>query len=299
MNKKAMQVNNEYARIEDATKEHYLKNKDLEFIPIEAIINSFKKFILVDPQLKYISPSDVNVYSINGKITAEYTIQRLKAMIKKHPSVKDIEVDVIRENVQDYYIFEQNDNGSIIKSKPIPMSLKFDNKSKIIGAFSVIYFKDGRSKASYIDQFELDNAKKASNDSSKNSAWVKFPVEMSKKVSFRRLIKDIQELFDNDDFKGLKNVINDENSNFIFETKAKPQYSSKRITQILKEENIDFKQEKELYVIDDIDNEDIINILKSNDFIFIENEKKWKKGVTKKSHDKFKNKISSNNALPE
>jgi len=276
---------------------HFQKNKDLFKTPKMELALALKKFIKVDPKLRYIGPEDVYLVPYGNTITSEYTIHRLKAFLKQHPDVEDIDVGAIKETEQDYYIYEQTKDGSIVISKPIPISVMNKKNSKIVGAYATIYFTNGRTKAVFVDSVELGNARNASKKKT-NGPWDLFPGEMAKKTAFRRLKKELAHLFESPEFKELGSVIELENKEFDFNQRpARAQYQKKKITQVLKEEDVNFRQEGSYYVVEN-PTDDKINILIQNSFIKID-EGIYKRGVTRKAHDKLENRDSGNDTLSQ
>ena len=103
--------------------------------------------------------------------------------------VKDIYAKLVKEGDE----FEEGvDHGQQyinFKAKPF-------NNNKIIGAFAVVYYKDGSMIYESMSKEEIELVRDQFSKQSKGQAWTKSFGEMAKKTVLRRLCKHIQLDFD-------------------------------------------------------------------------------------------------------
>lgn len=104
--------------------------------------------------------------------------------------IKDIYAKLVREG--DFFEEVIDGGKQYINFKPIPF-----NTSGIIGAFAVVYYKDGSMAYETMSKAEIEYIRDNFSKSKNGSAWTKSFGEMAKKTVLRRLCKHIELDFDN------------------------------------------------------------------------------------------------------
>ncbi len=104
--------------------------------------------------------------------------------------IKDIYAKLVREG--DFFEEVIDGGKQYINFKPIPF-----NTSGIIGAFAVVYYKDGGMAYETMSKAEIEYIRDNFSKSKNGSAWTKSFGEMAKKTVLRRLCKHIELDFDN------------------------------------------------------------------------------------------------------
>ena len=125
------------------------------------------------------TPQFMTDYKGEEKLCRKYSIN----------PVKDIYAKLVREGDE----FEEGvDHGQQyinFKAKPF-------NNNKIIGAFAVVYYKDGSMIYESMSKEEIELVRDQFSKQSRGQAWTKSFGEMAKKTVLRRLCKHIQLDFD-------------------------------------------------------------------------------------------------------
>lgn len=104
--------------------------------------------------------------------------------------IKDIYAKLVREG--DFFEEVIDSGKQYINFKPVPF-----NTSNIIGAFAVVYYKDGSMAYETMSKAEIEYIRDNFSKSKNGSAWTKSFGEMAKKTVLRRLCKHIELDFDN------------------------------------------------------------------------------------------------------
>ena len=125
-------------------------------------------------------PQFMTDYKGEEKLCKKYSINPIKDIYAKLVRVGDFFEEVIDGGKQ------------YINFKPIPF-----NTSGIIGAFAVVYYKDGSMAYETMSKAEVEYIRDNFSKSKNGSAWTKSFGEMAKKTVLRRLCKHIELDFDN------------------------------------------------------------------------------------------------------
>lgn len=104
--------------------------------------------------------------------------------------IKDIYAKLVREG--DFFEEVIDSGKQYINFKPVSF-----NTSNIIGAFAVVYYKDGSMAYETMSKAEIEYIRDNFSKSKNGSAWTKSFGEMAKKTVLRRLCKHIELDFDN------------------------------------------------------------------------------------------------------
>lgn len=104
--------------------------------------------------------------------------------------IKDIYAKLVREG--DFFEEVIDGGKQYINFKPVSF-----NTSNIIGAFAVVYYKDGSMAYETMSKAEIEYIRDNFSKSKNGSAWTKSFGEMAKKTVLRRLCKHIELDFDN------------------------------------------------------------------------------------------------------
>ena len=104
--------------------------------------------------------------------------------------IKDIYAKLVREG--DFFEEVIDGGKQYINFKPVPF-----NTRNIIGAFAVVYYKDGSMAYETMSKAEIEYIRDNFSKSKNGSAWTKSFGEMAKKTVLRRLCKHIELDFDN------------------------------------------------------------------------------------------------------
>lgn len=104
--------------------------------------------------------------------------------------IKDIYAKLVREG--DFFEEVIDGGKQYINFKPVAF-----NTSNIIGAFAVVYYKDGSMAYETMSKAEIEYIRDNFSKSKNGSAWTKSFGEMAKKTVLRRLCKHIELDFDN------------------------------------------------------------------------------------------------------
>ena len=104
--------------------------------------------------------------------------------------IKDIYAKLVREG--DFFEEVIDSGKQYINFKPVPF-----NTSSIIGAFAVVYYKDGSMAYETMSKAEIEYIRDNFSKSKNGSVWTKSFGEMAKKTVLRRLCKHIELDFDN------------------------------------------------------------------------------------------------------
>ena len=104
--------------------------------------------------------------------------------------IKDIYAKLVREG--DFFEEVIDGGKQYINFKPVPF-----NTGNIIGAFAVVYYKDGSMAYETMSKAEIEYIRDNFSKSKNGSAWTKSFGEMAKKTVLRRLCKHIELDFDN------------------------------------------------------------------------------------------------------
>mgnify|MGYP002675635197 FL=1 len=104
--------------------------------------------------------------------------------------IKDIYAKLVREG--DFFEEVIDGGKQYINFKPVPF-----NTGNIIGAFAVVYYKDGSMAYETMSKAEIEYIRDNFSKSKNGSAWTKNFGEMAKKTVLRRLCKHIELDFDN------------------------------------------------------------------------------------------------------
>lgn len=104
--------------------------------------------------------------------------------------IKDIYAKLVREG--DFFEEVIDGGKQYINFKPVPFNI-----SNIIGAFAVVYYKDGSMAYETMSKAEIEYIRDNFSKSKNGSAWTKSFGEMAKKTVLRRLCKHIELDFDN------------------------------------------------------------------------------------------------------
>lgn len=103
--------------------------------------------------------------------------------------IKDIYAKLVREG--DFFEEVIDSGKQYINFKPVSF-----NTSNIIGAFAVVYYKDGSMAYETMSKAEIEYIRDNFSKSKNGSAWTKSFGEMAKKTVLRRLCKHIELDFD-------------------------------------------------------------------------------------------------------
>lgn len=104
--------------------------------------------------------------------------------------IKDIYAKVVREG--DFFQEEIDGGVQNVTFRPVSFSDK-----EMIGAFSVVVFRDGSMMYDTMSKKEIENVRDNYSKAANSKAWVKSTGEMYKKTVLRRLCKLIDLSFDN------------------------------------------------------------------------------------------------------
>ena len=125
------------------------------------------------------TPQFMTDYKGEEKLCRKYSIN----------PVKDIYAKLVKEGDEFEEGVDRGQQYINFKSKP------FGN-GKIIGAFAVVYYKDGSMLYESMSREEIENVRDQFSKQSRGQAWTKSFGEMAKKTVLRRLCKHIQLDFD-------------------------------------------------------------------------------------------------------
>jgi recombination protein RecT len=125
------------------------------------------------------TPTFMTDYKGEEKLCRKYSIN----------PIKDIYSKLVREGDEFEEGVERGQQYVNFKSKPF-------NNEKIIGAFAVVYYKDGGMQVEVMSREEIELVRDQFSKQSRGQAWSKSFGEMAKKTVLRRLCKHIQLDFD-------------------------------------------------------------------------------------------------------
>lgn len=268
---------------------HFKNNPALFNVPAVEVASVFKALMAWDNNLDFIGVNDIYLIPYRDTLKVQYTPHRLKAIIDSHQSISHSVVGSITESTVGNYVFSETSKGSIVETvTSIPIAgIVMDNGDKnknIVGSYFNVFFTDGHTESVLVTQNELANARSASKNNGQNSVWEKYTRQMSEKVAIRRMYNKLQSLFDKSGFSRYKNMLEMEDSQYSNTKEVRE--TPKKITMILKENKINFKQEGKFYVVHNSDEIDA-DFMTRNNFIK-QDDNSWKRGITRKAHDELK-----------
>ncbi len=115
-----------------------------------------------------------------------------KKLAKKYAinKIRDIYAHVVREGEQ--FSLEVKDGKRTVDWKQNSFS-----DAKIVGAFAVVYYEDGNMDVETMSTMEIENIRKNFSKAANSKAWINTPEEMYRKTVLRRLLKNVEKDFEN------------------------------------------------------------------------------------------------------
>jgi recombination protein RecT len=115
-----------------------------------------------------------------------------KKLAKKYAinKIRDIYAHVVRED--EMFSLEVKDGKRTVDWKQNSFS-----DLKIVGAFAVVYYEDGNMDVETMSTQEIETIRKNFSKAAQSKAWVHTPEEMYRKTVLRRLLKNVEKDFEN------------------------------------------------------------------------------------------------------
>lgn len=163
-------------------------------------------------------------YKGERKLAKKYSIKK----------IDDIYAQVVREG--EYFSLEVKNGKRTVDWKQDP----FSNK-RVIGAFAVVYYEDGKMDVETMTTEEIETIRKNFSKAPNSKAWDKTETEMYRKTVLRRLLKNVEKDFENQEqAKAFEESADmDMENNIVSENKTKIKEESKnKVSELFKEKEI-------------------------------------------------------------
>lgn len=168
--------------------------EDIEQVEVSTIVKGLMKGAILgldflNKECYLIAYKNKETGKLELNFQTHYKGEKKLAMLYSVKPIEEITTELVREG--DFYEKSVVNNKKIVNFKSVPFS---DNP--IIGAFTVILYKDGSSYSDDMSKKDIENVRQSYSKAKNSPAWTNSVGEMYRKTVLRRTLKAVERVFE-------------------------------------------------------------------------------------------------------